>query len=186
MAGWIEPEVEVLVRGAGPTTVLTPIDLLDRWIADDLSKCFGDRVSFNPVRTARAGVFVQVNNGRRHLIWDKEFFRRLLSFLSVVEIADSVDRILAFGTITYDLAALLAFQEGNLITSLYLAQESNAAHLPTGRSPQAWRLTNISRLFCYFHEAAHCKAAFDSGNFERMRETISEWPAFSKEVIHEV
>lgn len=185
MAGWIEPDVASLVRGAGPTTVLTPIDLLDRWIVDDFSKLFGDRVSFSPVRTARAGIFVQIRNGRRHLIWDKEFFRRLLSFLSAVEIADGVDRNLAFGTVAYDLAALLAFQEGNLITSVFLAEKSNNTHLPLIRSPRAWRLTNISRLFCYYHESAHCEAAFDSGKFVVMRDTINEWPEFSKEVIRE-
>ncbi len=185
MSGWIEAAVEGLVRGAGPTTILTPIDLLDRWIADDFSKCFGDRISFNPVRTARAGVFVQVSNGRRHLIWDKEFFRRVLSFLSVVEIEDNSDRSLAFHSATFDLAALLAFQEGNFITSFALAEKLNSDRLPTSRSSQTWRLTNISRLFCYFHEAAHCEAAFDPSNFEPIRKTINDWPEFSKGVVRE-
>ena len=200
MSGWIDPEVEEYVRAAGPTTILTPVDLLDRWVSADLLRRFRAQVTFNPVRTARAGIFVQVSKDRRHLIWDKEFFRRLLAFLTVIEVPQESDRTLAFREATYDLAALLAFQEGNLITSSYFGWERSTRleteerdrykdltrqhKLLTG-SPTAWRLTNISRVFCYLHESAHCEAAFRPEGFAVMREVIGEWPKLAKELVHE-
>lgn len=200
MPGWIDSEVEGSVRGAGPTTILTPVDQFDRWFADDFVKSFGDQVSFNLVRSARAGIFVQVSNGRRHLVWDKEFFRRILLFLSVIEIDDASDRHMAFGESAYDLSALLAFQEGLLITSHYLAMRRGTLSSTLDKakwdeiqrrpaflmgSSQAWRLTNISRMFCYYHESAHCEAAFRPEDFTIIRETISEWPEFSRQIVRE-
>lgn len=200
-SGWIDSEVEEYVRAASPTTILTPVDLLDRTLSADFLTRFGGQVSFNPVRTARAGIFVQVSKGRRHLIWDKEFFRRLLAFLTVIEIFQESDRTLAFREATYDLAALLAFQEGNFITSSYLAWERCTLSEPTERdrykdltrrnnlltgSPTAWRLTNVSRVFCYLHESAHCEAAFSAEGFAVVREAIDEWPEFARELVREV
>lgn len=200
MAGWIDPEIEAHVRGTGPVTVVTPVDALDRWVASDFRERFGNKVSFNPVRTARASVFVQVHNQRRHLIWDKEFFRRLVGFLSALEIADDSDRSLAFREVMYDLASLLSYQEGHLITSAYLAfkretlvtdhdrerwQVLRREHSLLTGSPAAWRLSNIARLFCYFHESAHCAAAFTPRDFDHVRGAISTWPDFASSVLKE-
>jgi hypothetical protein len=200
MTGWIASAVEAIVRGAGPMTVVTPIDLLDRKFGDDLLRRFPDRASFNPVRTARATVYIDIKDQIRNLIWDKEFFRRLLLFLSITEIDNQFDRRIAFREAVYDLAALLIFQEGHLETSMHFATKRAAFpgyfreedwqriirdyQILSGRT-DAWILTNISRTFVYLQERAHCEAAFEPASFQPVRDTVLEWQGFSKEILCE-
>lgn len=200
MSGWMHPAIEAGTRGAGPTSIATPIDLIDRYISEDFLSSFGNLVSFNPVRTSRAAIFVQVVDDKRHLIWDKEFFRRLLLFFATCQLEDTSQRREAFKYISYDLIALLMLQAGQLRCSVNLVhKEKTISHVfsdaksalirqrkefITG-TPQAWRMTNIARLFCYYHEKAHCRFAFAAGDFSWARASVNDWERPVKNLLTE-
>lgn len=197
MAGWLDRDIETRVRSSSPTTTVTPVDLLDRRLAHDLQVAFDGKATFNPVRTARSAILVLNDGARRHLIWDKEFFRRIHQFVLTTYIQDEADRRIVFREVVYDLIAMLLFQSGHLVSSLNfafkeqtiagvfdtVARRDARARAPLTPTPSSWRLVNVGRLFAYEHEFAHCGAAYDPTWFEEVRNVAISYRDFAKSLF---